>query len=263
MLGGLLAAGSSLIRGFLNRNSQRDANAQALSVADRNIELQREFAKNGVRWKVKDAQKAGVHPLFALGANTHSFSPVSAGVTPENGLAEGFANAGQNLGRAIEATRTADERHRVKMQELELERGELENTLIRSEIMKNRSGQVGPPMAGFMPGEHDQMEKAYGFHQFKKGIERGFLYPPNVDEDGNQLIYTAPGEYAILPHGVHSAERAEDLLGELGGIPHQVGIAGQSAYDYVDRLLLDDLRSNWNRAGRRWKRFWKNPDLGG
>jgi len=264
--GAVVAGGSSLLSGILGRKAQNKANAQSLELARQNIQLQRDFAQHGIRWKVDDAKAAGIHPLYALGANTHSFSPVSAGMTPEDGLAQGMANMGQNLGSAIERTRTANERHESKIRELQVERGELENTLLRSQINAlNAPHQVGPPgpgTASVMPGEHDETDRAFGWHRYKKGINRGFLNPPTVDEHGNRLIYTAPGEYTILPYGVHPAERAEDLLGEVGGIPHQLGVAGQSAYDYVDRLLLEDLRANWNKASHRWKRFWRKPDLG-
>lgn len=113
----MFGAIANLASGFFNRKSQKEANSQSLALARENMGLQREFAQHGVRWKVEDAKQAGIHPLFALGASTHSFSPVSAGVVPENGLAEGMANAGQNIQRSIEATRTADERHQAKLQE--------------------------------------------------------------------------------------------------------------------------------------------------
>lgn len=50
-----------------------------------NIALQREFAQNSIRWRVKDAKKAGLHPLFGLSGGGASFSPnpvtVSDGTT--------------------------------------------------------------------------------------------------------------------------------------------------------------------------------------
>lgn len=54
--------------GGLNAWSTNEANKD-------NIKYQKQFAQRGIRWRVKDAKAAGVHPLFALGANTASFSP--------------------------------------------------------------------------------------------------------------------------------------------------------------------------------------------
>jgi len=41
----------------------------------RDIRYQREFAQNAIQWRTDDAVAAGVHPLFAMGANTTSFQP--------------------------------------------------------------------------------------------------------------------------------------------------------------------------------------------
>ncbi len=41
----------------------------------KNIAYQKEFAQSGIQWRTDDARAAGVHPLFAMGANTTSFQP--------------------------------------------------------------------------------------------------------------------------------------------------------------------------------------------
>lgn len=99
------------------------------SAAEKQADLQKEFAQHGIRWKVKDAQKAGIHPLYALGANTMSYAPVSVGTD--------FASVGQNLGRAIDAGRTSDEKGSAfekTVQELTLQKMGLENDLLASQI---------------------------------------------------------------------------------------------------------------------------------
>ena len=52
---------------------QSQASAERLNQL--NYEHQKEFAQNGIRWKVADAKAAGLHPLAALGASTASYSP--------------------------------------------------------------------------------------------------------------------------------------------------------------------------------------------
>lgn len=97
--GALIGAGSSLLGGLLSNRANRRtvaANAQA----------QREFAQQGVRWKVEDARAAGIHPLYALGAQTHSFSPIAV----SDSMGPALASAGQDIGRAVQATRTQEER---------------------------------------------------------------------------------------------------------------------------------------------------------
>lgn len=98
-------SGSGLISGALGvaggilRSKSRDS-AQA-----REYERQKEFAQNGIRWRVEDAKQAGIHPLYAIGANTPTYSPQSA-----VGTDYGLSQAGQDISRAIEAKQTRAER---------------------------------------------------------------------------------------------------------------------------------------------------------
>lgn len=75
--------------------------------------MQKEFAQNGILWRVQDAERAGVHPLYALGANTASYSPVvTAGDTA---LGEGISRMGQNLMRSATPSQTDEERRQESM----------------------------------------------------------------------------------------------------------------------------------------------------
>lgn len=143
MLGSLISAGASLLGGLFGQNSQ-DKQMQM------QINAQREFAQNGIQWKVADAGKAGVHPLYALGANTHSFSPIGIGGNP---MGEGIAQAGQDIGRAIQSKATTFERaYQTKLAELQLRRGELENTLLASQIARLNQPAQPPGMPAIASG---------------------------------------------------------------------------------------------------------------
>lgn len=164
MIGSLIAAGSSLLGGFLNRDAAKDANAAQLEQARRNEALQREFAQNGIRWKVEDAKAAGVHPLYALGAQTASYSPVSVGTTADTSLGSSFASAGQDIGRAINATRTTQERDAAftrSTQALTVQKMGLENELLASQIARMKVNNNPPiPSIGPLPpvGEANKQE---------------------------------------------------------------------------------------------------------
>lgn len=140
LIGGALISGaSSLLGGLFGKSSQEKANRE-------NIKLQREFAQNGIQWKVADAKAAGLHPLAALGAQTASFSPSIVGDTS---FGTGVAQAGQDLGRAIQSTRTQDQRvgaYEKTVQDLTLQRMGLENTLLASQISKANQPATGPAM---------------------------------------------------------------------------------------------------------------------
>lgn len=72
LLAAALGAGGSLLAGKMGTDSQEKANRE-------NIAFQKEFAQHGIKWRVQDAEDAGIHPLAALGAQTTSFSPSSVG----------------------------------------------------------------------------------------------------------------------------------------------------------------------------------------
>lgn len=85
MIGSIISGIGSIAGGLLQNKA-----------AKKNIKLQKEFAQNAIQWKVDDATKAGIHPLYALGANTTSFQPVNVGDY-------GLGQAGQDFGRAVDA----------------------------------------------------------------------------------------------------------------------------------------------------------------
>lgn len=84
-LGPAIGAIGSLVGGLFGGRSQRKANEE-------NARLQREFAQHGISWRVEDAKRAGLHPLFALGGGGATFTPSSQPVMD-----------GQNLSRAAAA----------------------------------------------------------------------------------------------------------------------------------------------------------------
>lgn len=131
------------------------------------LKWQKEAANDLPIHQVRGWEKAGIHPLYAAGSPAFSSSPISLG--------GGFSTAdssdmGQGLSRAAMAVGDADQRRmELKAAELQLERGGLENDLLRSEIARNVQ-QLGPPMPsvdtvkvpheifanrdGFMPGKN-------------------------------------------------------------------------------------------------------------
>lgn len=142
----LLGAASSVFGGLLGKSASDQANSTAAANAAAQQQLQMKFAKNGIQWRVQDAQKAGIHPLYALGASIPTYTPNTFVPGVDNSLGSGIAAAGQNVGRALDATSPASVRQRQyaeAMMALELERGSLQNELLRSNIAKLNQN---PPM---------------------------------------------------------------------------------------------------------------------
>jgi len=108
---------------------------------NKDAEMQKDFAKKGIQWRVQDAIKAGIHPLAALGANTMSFTPV--------GVGDSFGDIGRSLGNAIDgpiARAGTSGQRTAQMEKLTLEHAGLENDLLRAQIQAITSPRVGPPM---------------------------------------------------------------------------------------------------------------------
>lgn len=145
MFGDILGFAGDLIGGIFGSNSQADANAANRDINAQNVQLQKDFAQQGLRWRAEDAKAAGLHPMAALGAQLPSFSPSSIHMEPVDGLSSRLGSMGQNVGRAIDATRTQPERSTARMEALSLDRAELENELLRSQIAQTRS-QIGPAL---------------------------------------------------------------------------------------------------------------------
>lgn len=131
---GLFGLGGSLISS--SANSEAGSN---------NAALQREFAQHGIRWKVEDAKAAGINPLFALGAPFAQAAPAYVGDTSMGSAVAGF---GQDISRAIDSTRTTGERNQARMDALTLENAGLQNDVLRSQLAKLNSSQVGPAFPG-------------------------------------------------------------------------------------------------------------------
>lgn len=127
---------------------------QQLAIMREQAQLQREFAQNGIQWKVADAKAAGIHPLYALGGSGASYSPsaVSIGTGGGSDLGRDLANMGQGLGRAVAAASSKEDRadaaYQSQMRIMGLERASLENRLLETQILASQTavmrGQVGP-----------------------------------------------------------------------------------------------------------------------
>lgn len=154
----LIGAGGSLFGGALGRSGGGAATYQANKLrwaANTQFKAQmrwaKDFAKMGVRWRVEDAKKAGLHPVFGLGGNLSPGSAVPTvspgGYSPgQDPMAGALADAGQNISRAVLAQATPEEKAAAHMARVAAAAG-IEKDLAqadywRSEAARNR--QQGP-----------------------------------------------------------------------------------------------------------------------
>lgn len=211
----------NMIGGHQDRQADKGAAQAAREAEARNTEMQREFAQQGVRWKVDDAKAAGIHPLYALGAQTSSFSPVSVGDTRTSSPGQAFRDSGQDISRAIQATRTADERKLADIQlasaRLDVEGKALDNQIRASQLQKmNSPAAVGPALPSPMdshiiPGQGNAVRvkpsEVYASERGRPGIQSGMI---------NSLQYTreANGNIAIVPSEQMKERMEDDFIAE-------------------------------------------------
>lgn len=193
LIAGAIGAAADWFGGKRNARAVKDANAA-------NERMQREFAQNGVRWRVEDAKAAGLHPLFAVGAQGSQASPSHVG---DSSLGNAMSNMGQGISRAINATRTSEER---EMFVLNMERAGLENELLRARIKSERAlnpfgpafpsqrfGEAMPGQGNFgygrgMPGEFSRPAEERGLRPDVSYSQSDAGMPPMVPESLSESL---------------------------------------------------------------------------
>lgn len=245
----IIGAAAALAGGALSGDQNR-------KLAHEQMDMQREFAQMGIRWKVADAKAAGLHPLAALGASTSSYAPISVGDSYGPALSE----AGQNISRAMDATRTAQERseaearafqearERFRAGELQKERenaredarlasqlknDEMQRQLLASQIARLNQ-QRNPPLGGNTPDakpiEDHRGRKDTGAIKLKPAEQAARNPVISSQEAGSQPMWqmreTAPGVFRRFPHPDTNLDSE---------IVHAI-LAGQA---YVDQWVSD------------------------
>lgn len=250
MLEALLSAGTKLLGGFLGKSSQDEANQIAQQNAERNIALQREFAQNAIQWKTADAKAAGIHPLYALGASTTSFSPVSVGVSGANPLASALGDMGQDIGRAAGAYRSDKAgaisgiaaRQQVMSNELDLDNKRLNNLLLKQKLAAATAPGTPPGVPFVVPEKNKPEERPPLMIGGNRWDTSSGTSPMKAWED--QYGDDGPASW-VLPW-IIAAEDFKQNYGQPATWPRQV-IAG--ARNAVKR----DLATEWHNA-KAWTR---------
>lgn len=95
------AALGGFVGDMLGFHSAERAQDEANFRAQQNIDMQKEFAQHGVTWRVEDATRAGLHPLFALQGSGAAFSPNP--IVVDNSQGEALSRAARSAGQTADA----------------------------------------------------------------------------------------------------------------------------------------------------------------
>lgn len=241
----IIGAAAAIGGGLLSGDNQR-------RIAHEQMDAQREFAQMGIRWKVADAKAAGIHPLYALGASTHSFAPVSVG-GPDWGSILG--GAGQDISRAYAAQQTRSERGATaqsfpapgqagsmeirQIPALQLEQARqtvtgsaiqndnamLQNELLRLQLRRMQSAQLGPGMpdsVSMKPSEQVRAGDAASV-EATRGRGKPAMVPYAIG--GPRTGWTLDVPSSEFGEGLEGGGPASWLLGAAGIGGHYLGKA--------------------------------------
>ncbi len=189
-----ISALASIGGGLLQNSSNRESIEAASLANDKAYERQKEFAQNGIRWRVADAKAAGLHPLAALGAQGSFYTP--SGNLSFGGQDYGWlSDAGQSIGRAVEAGLSAKERAEMQAVRDEAARVDLDT---RKANLENQQLQ-------------NQSLKMDMVRQLARDAERATVNQqlgpafPNIGRDGRVM----PGQGDALSGGLFKVKPAE------------------------------------------------------
>lgn len=202
--------------------------ALQLELWNKNVELQREFAQHGIKWRVDDALSSGIHPLAALGASGASYSPSMPLLDPLPSANSWKHEMGQNvrgflLNKLNPMTRIMDK--------LSVERAGLENDLLRLQILneaKNGGGGsndphlagqggigAGNPLVTDLPlqrtvAEPSDPSKEAGAYTDWQMVRSGDGYAIVPSQQTKQAIEDSPMEWQWLARNVFKVHTLPD-----------------------------------------------------
>lgn len=266
-LGDFVGGGLQFVGDLLQMDQQRQLTHQSLDTqtaeAEKNRQLQEEFAKNGIQWKVADAQAAGLSPLYALsGGASYSPGPLPVMQLPDMTFGKALSNMGQNVSRAAMAAQTEEERQKQALS-IDLVRSQIGETDARaayynelrrrSELQGAVSNPIqldGGPASAFLEGSQGTSSAG------------GIVLPENF-QDRSGLR----GAVKVSPAPVVSSQSADNsvVAGHVPAwfetrvspglpmlVPYDNNGVGQAWSNMGPGEKLSVLVKNWNYYGPSW-----------
>ena len=194
--------------------------AFAYAGAKKAAKTQKEIVKKGLGWRVADAKKSGIHPLFALGYN----QPIPSMPNIEGQL-------GQGIGRAVEEIGRGMGQRSVQARAQQIHEAQLEN--IQSDTALNLA-------------RASQASRISGAGNAQPGVVRELTGEGIVDYGPNQLIQSNQGK---LP-GEQGAAQKFVIPGPVPGTTEEFWLAPQDVMEsgeIVSFLVNARIATNMKR----------------
>lgn len=261
--------GSSLLSGigglFGGKSSAAKQEELAWKQHEWNLNAQREFAMNGLQYRAYDAKMAGLHPLYAVGANLPTYSPTSMVGSSDSSPSWGdkLQNLGQGIGRAAQAYQSKDDRAKSDLAEnLALEKAKLENDLLRSNISHVNRQSVPPSInSSSLPitGQGNSIMGDGGLVEVLPSQRTSSMVARPATEaaisPANKMFVNADGTLSIWPSS-DAKQSIEDSPYEYEHIwkNRVIPYLDEKFGSYFDRQL--QRRHDWDNARRATRKFW-------
>lgn len=244
-------------------DAERDRALQ-LQLREQDIALQREFAQNGIRWRVDDAKAAGLHPLAALGASGSSYSPTSVMLDPLPSEKPWQATLGQNIRSSI-MSRLDPISLALSMKSIE--RAGLENDLLKLQIANYATnGPTGGSGDPYLSGQSSGLNQGSP-SVVDEPLRRIVSDPRDLSKEAGaiqdyQIVKTNKG-YAVVP-GKNVKQAIEDSpmeyhwLARAGSRTYRHPETGEKMYMHPITGRLRPMRDwtgqkGWWRKAQNWK----------
>lgn len=163
---------------------------------EQNYNMAKEFAQNGIRWRVEDAKRAGIHPLAALGMSGAAGAPTFVGDT---GMPNALVSMGQSISKKMQDQLTPEEKElnilNLRMAKSKLAEQDMRNVLLGQEVLEMQKKATAPgvglteiqPDQKISPNPIDQTRTAGDKHPGWKQYHMFEGWPP-ID-----LLYSQEG----------------------------------------------------------------------
>lgn len=237
--GMMVGAGISALGSLFGGSKSRDAADYQAAV---NAQLQREFAQSGIQWRVSDAQKAGVHPLYAIGGSGATYSPAPIHVG-DSGVGGALHEMGQGVSRAVAAQATSAQKALTELQIREVESRIGENDA-RAAYFRSQAVRPGVAQAGVgFPGGSGVVDTGAVTYPYVAVEEPGVMQLSPHDQYGAGF----PGKYDMIkPKAVEIESVSADAPWNMAG-PARAGLQRYRLTRNME-LLLPYNQEGWTEG---------------
>lgn len=220
MFGDLINAGASLLGAKESSDAVQSANKK-------NLNFQRNMARNQIQWKAADAKLAGLHPLAALGAQ--GMMP-TIGAMADTSMGEAISEAGARIGNAVD--KRAAVREQAANNAASRNAANAQAEMYKAEAAKARS------------------EAQRNFIEMSRQASEISRSNQTQRADGQrptpQTIYSPAGDFDTGPYT--PAEKVENEYGDIVGPIYGVGRVAREGYDAWRRTFDATTKYYWDRA---------------